>query len=189
MSSESGSVVALDEVIGLADFNQQRIRLNSHASIMIWTWRMQAGSAPSSLVLSAMLKDKEYARVVMSYHAHPFPGFHGPFLLSELDASSFEPVNLDMTPRRIAACLNDDIRYHEPLTSAQQQRLAEAVEFLVPAGSSAFELKLGQNFASKAHQQTQDYSHEWSHAVVAFREFVIISPNSNQLRCIMLVHE
>lgn len=129
-----------------------------------------------------LLQAPFYQELVLRHWAGPMSGVHGPFLCAHLQPRDFEQLTPDDFDRRIERILGDT-RW-EP-SSAKTIREG-ILNLQVAAASDAFVLKPGEGFDPYLATELQ---HEWSHAVVEFHEFLLVSWAAQRLTVLMLVFD
>jgi len=141
------------------------------------------GRHSHTLFFSSLLAAPLYQELIAAHYTLPAPGKHGPFNIADLTPADYAPIAADEMTRRVRQHL-DYRRYGSaPIDPARRRNVTEYVESLAAhaAATEIYELAPCRWFSEPANRE---YPHEWSHALLEFREYVLFDTLARRLTCL-----
>jgi hypothetical protein len=136
-----------------------------------------------TLFFSSLLAAPFYHELIAAHYTLPAPGKHGPFNVSDLTPADYVPIAADEFLRRVGQHL-DYRRYGcAPIPEARRRNVVDYAESLVARGAvtEIHALAPCDWFSAPTNSS---YPHEWSHALLEFREYVIFDTLARQFICL-----
>jgi len=141
-----------------------------------------------TLLFSSLLAAPLYHELIAAHYTLPAPGKHGPFNVAELTPADYAPIAADEFARRVRQHL-DYRRYGSaPIAPERRQNVTDYVDSLVAraASTEVYALAPCDWFSAPANDA---YPHEWSHALLEYREYVLFDTLGRTLTCLMFAFD
>ena len=136
-----------------------------------------------TLFFSSLLAAPLYHELIAAHYTLPAAGKHGPFNIANLTPADYVPISAgDMT--HLVRQHLDYRRYGSaPIDPARRRNVTDYVDSLAARAASTeiYELTPCRWFSEPTNRV---YPHEWSHAVLEFREYVLFDTLARTLTCL-----
>jgi len=139
-----------------------------------------------TLFFSSLLAAPFYRELVAAHYTLPAPDKHGPFNAADLSPADFVAIEAPELMRRIDAHLGYRRYGCAPIPLARRRNVTEFIASLLDAHAIAFELVPCRWFSEPDNTV---YPHEWSHAVLEFREYGIFDTLHRTFVCLMFAFD
>jgi hypothetical protein len=141
-----------------------------------------------TLLFSSLLAAPIYHELIAAHYALPTPGKHGPFNIADLTPADYFPITADDFVGRVRQHL-DYRRYGSaPIAPERRRNVTDHVDSLAARGSATdiYALAPCEWFSQPANDA---HPHEWSHALLEFREYVLFDTLGRTLTCLMFAFD
>jgi hypothetical protein len=141
-----------------------------------------------TLFFASLLAAPLYHELIAAHYTLPAPGKHGPFNIADLAPADYTPITADELVRRVGQHL-DYRRYGSaPIAAERRRNVTDYVESLAAhaAPTEIHALAPCEWFSAPTNTH---YPHEWSHALLEYREYVLFDTLARQLICLMFAFD
>jgi len=141
-----------------------------------------------TLLFSSLLAAPLYHELIATHYTLPAPGKHGPFNVADLMPAEYAPIEADDFVGRVRQHL-DYRRYGSaPIAPERRRNVTDYVDSLAARGSATdiYALAPCEWFSEPANDA---HPHEWSHALLEFREYVLFDTLDRTLTCLMFAFD
>ena len=141
-----------------------------------------------TLLFSSLLAAPLYHELIAAHYTLPAPGKHGPFNVGDLTPADYLPITADDLVGRVRQHL-DYRRYGSaPIAPARKRNVTDYVDSLAARGAATdiYALAPCEWFSAPANDA---YPHEWSHALLEFREYLLFDTLTGTLTCLMFAFD
>ena len=141
-----------------------------------------------TLFFASLLAAPLYHELIAAHYTLPAPGRHGPFNIADLTPADYAPIETDDFVQRVRQHLEYRRYGSAPIEPARRRNVTDYVESLAARGATTeiHALAPCDWFSAPANV---DYPHEWSHALLEFREYVLFDTLRRQLVCLMFAFD
>ena len=141
-----------------------------------------------TLLFSSLLAAPLYHELIAAHYTLPAPHKHGPFNIAELTPADYVPIAADAFARRVRQHL-DYRRYGcAPIAPERRRNVTDYVDSLAAGGTATeiYALAPCEWFSAPGNAA---HPHEWSHALLEFREYVIFDTLARTLTCLVFAFD
>ena len=139
-----------------------------------------------TLFFSSLLGASLYQETIATHYAAPTPGRHGPFNVTELSPADYVRISASQLTERAKTHLDYQRMGCAPIEASQRTHVLNFFGSLATRDAQRFTLVPGARFSEPANR---DHSHEWSHALLEFHEYLIFEPATARLLLLMFAFD
>jgi hypothetical protein len=136
-----------------------------------------------TLLFSSLLAAPLYHELIAAHYTLPAAGKHGPFNVADLTPADYRAIAAEAFARRVRQHL--DYRRHgsAPIAAERRRNVLAYVDSLATRGAATeiYELVPCEWFSAPGNAA---HPHEWSHALLEFREYVLFDTLARTLTCL-----
>ena len=193
-------VIPFPDAYEFVNITRAHLELQNHAWVRVWRAEcpdLTRGLPRHRAFIESLLAQPIYQESNLGYMTQPMAGVHGPFEIARMAPEDFVEIARGEWILEIAALLQSSKWQLAPLSVENTHRAMEFIEQLFFRQTRILRLQLCDAFneysyrpgENEAKLAASSYHHAWSHALVAFHEFLSLDTSSGHCCCLMLAYE
>ena len=189
MADKDNSILNLQPPYLFSEEYRFNLRLHEHGKLRLISLNILdfEGDINLLILFQSLINSSYYQEVMFDHYTSPSNGYHGPFLIKNIDPVNFNELKKEVFQEVFFGALTK-VKKDTPLIRVEKtDKVRSLLKYLDVDNSLIFSLSNCNLF--NRLESGQKYEHEWSHAINYFFEFILINLRDKQINCLYLVYE
>jgi len=171
-----------------SDTSKLKIKLHRHGTLRLNSLLIL--DSPKNLnilmLLESLIHHSSYQELIFDHFTTYAEGYHGPFLVKNLSVQNFKPLSKEAFFKEFHTALFLTKLNTPMITKKPFDKVIKLLDILNAEECDLFKLDKCKLFNRNL---TNNFDHEWSHALNKFYEFILYNKDKNFLYCLNLIYE
>ncbi|MDG2060838.1 MAG: hypothetical protein P8J93_03345 [SAR86 cluster bacterium] len=189
MTDKDNSVLNLQSPYLFSEEYRFNLRLHDLGKLRLISLNIQdfVGDINALVLFQFLINSSYYQEVMFDHFTSSSNGYHGPFLIKNIDPVNFNELKKEFFQEVFFRALKQ-VKKDTPLIREEKtDKVRSLLKYLDVDNSLIFSLSNCNLF--NRLESGQKYEDEWAHAINYFFEFILINLRDKKINCLYLVYE